>query len=265
MVIITGYRKAYVMLPSLQTFWQRLFYLAGAACLIYFLSLIPVLGFSYAFMHIWLAAAMVFFAFGKFMPAWRRLPVIFRRTILILFGLGLALFIFVEGLILSAAFSEPAADADYLIILGAKVNGTYPSLTLQYRIDAAALYLRDNPGTIAIASGGQGPDEGISEGLAIYRSLAARGISENRIIIEDKSSSTWENLTYSQAYIEDPQAAVVVASSDFHVYRALALAGKAGYENVSGLAAKTMPLLVPLYYLRECLALIKSYLTILRC
>ncbi len=253
------------MNPRLQTFWQVFFYMAGLACLIYFLIISLVLNFSYDFNYIWLAAAALAFAVGKWLPLWNRLPSVLRRLILILAGLGLALFIFVEGLILSTALSQPAADADYLIILGAKVNGTYPSLTLQYRIDAAALYLRDNPGTLAIASGGQGPDEGISEGLAIYHSLVARGISEDRIIIEDKSSSTWENLTNSRAWIENPQSAVVVVSSDFHLYRALALAGKAGYENVTGLAAKTMPVLVPLYYLREFLALIKSYLTILRC
>lgn len=163
-----------------------------------------------------------------------------------------------EGMILSAMSHQPEPDADYVIILGAKVNGTTPSLSLRYRIDRAAEYLKDNPESKAVVSGGQGADEDISEAEAMARSLEAQGIDSGRILLEDRSTSTEENLRFSMALIESDggsaDSAVAVVTSDFHVFRALRLAGKAGYRSVSGCAASSMGALVPQNHLREILA-----------
>ena len=94
---------------------------------------------------------------------------------------------------------EPKANGsnDYAIILGAKVNGEIPSLSLQYRLDAALDYAKENPHVYLILSGGQGAGEHISEAKAMKRFLVENGIQEERLLIEDMSTSTYENLLYS--------------------------------------------------------------------
>ena len=92
-------------------------------------------------------------------------------------------------------------DADYIIVLGSKVNGTKPSYSLQYRIDKAPEYLKSHEKTIAIVSGGQGKGEDISEALAMKQGLIKQNIAEDRIIMEDKSTSTDENITFSKPLI----------------------------------------------------------------
>lgn len=164
-----------------------------------------------------------------------------------------------ETAILSAIVRTPAPEADYVIVLGAKVNGTQPSLSLNYRIQSAAAYLRDNPASLVVASGGQGSDELISEAEAIRNTLAAAGIHESRILLEDKSTSTEENLTFSLGLIQSDggsaDSSVVIVTSDFHMYRALRLASKLGYGNVTGKTAPSMVGLLPQNHLREILAI----------
>ncbi len=136
-------------------------------------------------------------------------------------------------------------------------QGERPSLVLQNRIAAAAEYLLENQGSKVVVSGGQGPDEWISEAEAMRRALVQLGIDETRILMEDKSTSTHENLTFSKEYI--PQgASVVIVTSKFHVYRACHLAKECGYESVSGLGADNVRWLNPTNYLRECMAVFKD-------
>ncbi|MGE6378947.1 YdcF family protein [Peribacillus muralis] len=151
-------------------------------------------------------------------------------------------------------------EADYLIILGARVKGTVPTLSLQYRIDKAAEYLKANEQTVAIVSGGKGPGEDISEAQAMQQGLIEQGIEEARIIKEDKSTTTYENIVFSKALIPDPAAPGVIVSNDFHIYRAVAIATKEGL-NIKGIPAKTPKVAVPKSYIREYLAITKYYLT----
>ena len=94
-------------------------------------------------------------------------------------------------------------EADYIIVLGSKVNGTKPSYSLQYRIDKAAEYLKSHEKAIAIVSGGKGKGEDISEALAMKNELMKLNIAEDRIIMEDKSTSTDENIKFSKPLIPD--------------------------------------------------------------
>ena len=71
--------------------------------------------------------------------------------------IGLLIFGITEAFIIRASFGNPEESADYLLVLGAKVNDNGPSLALRNRIDAAYDYLTAHPGTIAVLSGGQGP------------------------------------------------------------------------------------------------------------
>lgn len=173
---------------------------------------------------------------------------------------GLTLFVAVEAAIIGYSRREPEQEPDYLIVLGAQVRGTIPSLMLQYRIDEAAQYMLKHPDVIAIVSGGKGADEGISEALAMQEGLIAKGIEAERILLEDQSTSTKENLEFSKQYLDVEQNQVLVVTSDFHVLRAVGIAKKAGYRKVEGLSAKSVWYLVPSHYVREFMAVIKDKL-----
>ncbi len=151
-------------------------------------------------------------------------------------------------------------NADYLIILGARVKGSVPSLSLQYRIDKAAEYLSANKHTVAIVSGGKGPGEEISEAKAMQQGLIAQGIEEARIMMEDKSTTTQENIVFSKELIPDTAASGLIVSNDFHIYRAVEIAKREGLD-IKGMPAKTPKVSLLKSYTREYLEITKYYLT----
>lgn len=147
---------------------------------------------------------------------------------------------------------------DYAVILGAKVNGETPSLSLRYRLESAVDYATQHPHVKFVLSGGQGKDEGISEAQAMYRYLVEHGIAEQRLVLEDQSTSTYENLQFSQDSIPEV-AGVTIISSDYHLARARFLAGQLGWE--SDIVAARTPESVRVKLLaRERLALFKTWL-----
>lgn len=180
------------------------------------------------------------------------LPRKFRIMLTVLLCAGTLLFTAAEIPVVLAARGDTGVDADYLIVLGAGVNGTVPSLSLRDRLNAAAAYLKEHPDCVAIVSGGQGPGEDITEAEAMETALIAAGIAPERIIPEDKATSTEENLRFSFALIGDPaEATVAVLSSEYHLCRAKLLAQRQG-ETVYGIPARTSkPLLRLGYFIRE--------------
>lgn len=169
-------------------------------------------------------------------------------------------FVLVESEIIKASAAEPQPGADYIIVLGAKLYGETPSASLAARLNAALEYLRENPRTLAVVCGGKGRGEAIPEALAMKNYLTARGIDERRIITESSSRDTKQNFENAAAIIGDGHS-VVVVTNDYHIYRSLILAGRAGFE-ASGLPAKTpaYPLLRPASYLREYFSVMLMYL-----
>ena len=146
-------------------------------------------------------------------------------------------------------------------MLGAGVNGSKPSLSLQERIQAAYAYLTAHPNTIAVLSGGQGSGEDITEATCMYGELTAMGIDGSRLLLEEKSSSTMENLTFTmellQAQSGSRPARVGIVSSEYHLFRAGLFAKALGVESV-GIPAKTTWVSLRLnYYLREVAAVWK--------
>jgi uncharacterized SAM-binding protein YcdF (DUF218 family) len=150
-------------------------------------------------------------------------------------------------------------EAEFIIILGARVKGTTPSLSLQYRIDAAASYLNRNPQAIAVASGGQGPGEEITEAEAIKQGLMDHGVEESRIILEDKSTSTIENIKFSKQLIPKDLEKGLIVSNDFHLFRAKMIAKDQDLD-LDGLPAKTPTVAILKSYTREYLAITKYFL-----
>lgn len=157
-----------------------------------------------------------------------------------------------SGICISAKFSVLPTEPTVAIVLGCKVNPDGPSLMLKSRIDAAYEFLKANPDTKCIVSGGKGNDEHMSEAQCMYDELTAMGIDEERIFIEDKSSNTRENLSYSLDIIKDNNLSqnVTIITNEFHQHRASQIASKLGLTSchVSG---PTPFWLFPTYFLRE--------------
>jgi uncharacterized SAM-binding protein YcdF (DUF218 family) len=158
-----------------------------------------------------------------------------------------------------AAYSEnkPEKDLDYIIVLGAQVRNDGPSRVLRYRLEAAFDYLKNNPDTLCIVSGGQGSNEIMSEAEAMKKYLTESGINEKRIIMEDKSTDTNENIRFSRKLLPEG-ARVGIVTSNFHLYRAVFLCKKNGLENIFPIAANSEVFYAPNNYLREAFAYIKD-------
>lgn len=125
---------------------------------------------------------------------------------------------------------------EYAILLGCKVNGTQPGVFLRARINAAFDYLTENPNSKIILSGGQGNNEDISEAQCMYNSLISMGISDDRMFIEDKSTSTEENFENTLNLLNQQGidiSEITVITNDFHEYRASKYAGKLGLKTYS--------------------------------
>ena len=134
--------------------------------------------------------------------------------------------------VLSSSF-ESKEKSNVAIVLGCIVNGDKPGIFLKGRINAAYKYLNENPNAIAILSGGQGNGENISEAQCMFNTLTEMGIDESRLLIEDKSTSTSENLKFSKALLEEngiETKKVTIITNDFHEYRASEFAKNNGLK-----------------------------------
>ena len=155
--------------------------------------------------------------------------------------------------------------SDAVIVLGAGVNGTVPSLALATRIDVATDYLEAHPDVPAILSGGQGPGEDITEARAMYDALTKRGIEPGRLILEERSTSTAENFRYSgellvESGMDMAESTIAVVTNDFHCFRAGMIARRAGLTVFELPAELPWKWLSVNYYVREAFALVKSVL-----
>ena len=152
-------------------------------------------------------------------------------------------------------------DRDYIIILGCRIrkDGTLTPL-LKGRVDSAlkfekAQFEKTGKHAVFVPSGGQGADEVMSEGEAMERYLLDQGVPAERILREDKSASTYENMKFSRAVIEKHcgnirEKLVAFATTNYHVFRGYILARKCGFY-ASGISAKTKTYFYPNAFLRE--------------
>lgn len=183
----------------------------------------------------------------------RHRPIFIIIAVLIIIGLIYAGYVL--SLILSARKDKAPDHIGHLIVLGAQVWGekpAYPSTQLQERLDTAYDYLIENPDTQVIVTGGQGSNEQEAEGDVMARYLTEKGIDENRITIESRSTSTIENIRFSLE-LQDIDTAVIV-TNDYHLYRAKRTARQNGIETVYGLAAPSRSSSTVKSILREILA-----------
>lgn len=235
--------------------------LSGIISILYFVCVFFMATHGTNFYFIWLLIGLVLVVWGI---AWKKqlikkLPLWIRKTTLCLAIFGGALFLFIEALITVNCFEKGRDGLDCVVVLGAYLKKTGPSTTLQYRLEKAYDYYLNNPNVIIVVSGGQGPNEfkPEAEGMAEY--LIEKGVQKEQILIENKSTSTTENLRFSKELIDEEKASVGIITNNFHVFRATQIAKKAGYKEVYGIAARSYPLLQAQNMLREFFGVVKDF------
>ena len=143
----------------------------------------------------------------------------------------------------------------YMIVLGNKSEGSEPSPLLQDRITAAAKYMEKNPHVIAIATGYQSEGADISEAQCIYNGLTALGIAPERILMDERATSTAENFQYSLELLEKELGRVPhnigVLSSEFHLLRAGMIAKDFGIDAITIAAHTSDTKAFMTYFVRE--------------
>lgn len=157
---------------------------------------------------------------------------------------------------------KPSAQTDLpVIVLGCKVNGDTPSRMLRYRLQAAAEYLNVHPDAVCVVSGGQGDNETQTEASVMKKWLVTHGIDAKRIMAEEGSANTEQNLLYSKKMLENAGIScnqAVLVTDGYHQYRASLFAKKAGIEAYA-YSAKTELHLLPTYWIREWFGLCKYF------
>lgn len=158
----------------------------------------------------------------------------------VLFTLFVLSFVWIQGMILAGAQADPqAAQADYVLVLGAHIYPDRPSASLAKRLDTAAGFLRAHPHTIAILCGGQGDNEPMPEAEMMASYLQTQhGIPAARLRTETQSRNTIQNIENAKAAFSLTHARCAVITSDFHLARARRLMDRAGLDPV-GLPAPT--------------------------
>lgn len=190
-----------------------------------------------------------------------------RRIFQTALTLMLVPLICIEIYVINVGSSDPSAlPADAVVVLGAGVNGTQPSLSLYTRLTAALDYLEENPDVPVVLTGGLGYGEEITEARCMYDWLTARGVDPARLIMEEQAWNTAENFAFSKELLEeqgiDPaENLVAVVTNDFHIARSRLIAARQGYGHAFGVPAK-LPWrhLEVNYYLRESFAMVKTWI-----
>ena len=189
------------------------------------------------------------------------------KAFIALILVGVLVFGALLGAVLHGSYDHVEGEPNIMVILGCQVKPWGPSVLLQDRINKAADYLQSHPNVMVVASGGQGADEPMTEARAIYDALVERGISGERILLEEQSINTIQNLRYSMALLEqvghDVDQDIVVVSNGFHLTRVRMLWARihGNDDNLSTLAAPSSH--VPSrykMYIREPIALVKSFI-----
>jgi uncharacterized SAM-binding protein YcdF (DUF218 family) len=176
---------------------------------------------------------------------------------------GVAFFLCVVGFIASNGLNQKVTfEEDVVIVLGAGLSGDKISMTLKARLDQALYYMQQNPDVIIVVTGGQGPQEDITEAFAMKEYLLEAGVSQDAILLEDQSTSTVENLRFAKEILDkefSKNYKVAVITNDFHTYRALVTAKQTGLDSV-GFSAPSQWYMLPVFYTREFFAVLHVWL-----
>ena len=229
--------------------------------------LVNILGILLSFLLV--AGLVLLFTFDRYASG-SRLQVMLHDLAANLFA---AVYLYFECMLIGAIVAdviaaryEPEPDKDFLIILGCgfRKDGT-PSPLLRGRLDRALRFAEKQEAAtgkapIFVTSGGQGPDEVCSESACMKRYLLEQGIPEERILEEDRSTDTFENMKYSKAQIwkVNPQGKVAFATTNYHVFRS-GLYARRVKMRAAGMGADTKWYFWPNASVREFVGLLTEH------
>ncbi len=237
----------------------------GVLCFFYTFAMYFT-GFGGTLSFVWLIPAILGFLLAGMLAGkislrkWQK-----RLMIYVLIPIVL-IFLVVEMIIISGFFEKPKEEPEYIIVLGTTVYEEGPCYLLRQRLKEAVKWADTYEDARIIVTGGQGETEPFTEGSEMKRYLIEElGVSPDRILVEEASANTYENMKFTGEILEKEDAnfsyektPVLVVTNNFHMYRAMQIAQKAGYENVSGAPSGTYIYLFPHYMVREFCAILKN-------
>ena len=184
-----------------------------------------------------------------------------RRLLLALLAAGFAFFAVLEVWVISWARTDEETPVEAVVVLGAGVNGTQPSLSLWTRLEAALDYLQDRPDLPVVVTGSQGRGEDISEARCMYDWLTSRGVPPERVILEEQADDTEQNVRYSKALLSGmgigEDSSVAIVTSGYHLCRASRLWGEGAVPVAARMPARYFPISIN-YYIREAFAMAEA-------
>ena len=213
----------------------------------------------FSFSHIWLIPGIFFITEGIFRLKNKHsvLKLISKKVLIPISGFILICLIISVICLYFIITPEQTytQDSDFIFILGGGIdkNGNLSSAVIN-RLDIACKYLKENKNTIAVVTGGRVDFLPYPEAPEMKNYLIKNGIDKDRILCESKSQDTIENFIYSlnltsqtfnKSLSDILQSRIIVVTSDFHLARALRIAKRIGFTNVTGLCAKTPLILIP--------------------
>ncbi|MCR4781199.1 MAG: YdcF family protein [Lachnospiraceae bacterium] len=241
-----------------------IFLILAIICLLYSALILSTGSGTMSYM-IWVILSLVMF-FMFFISKNSHIPALVRKAIYVIFTLGVIVEFGFSALIMTHFFDRGEKNLDYIVVLGAQMRKNGPSNVYRHRLNTAAEYLKENPKTLCITTGGKGKNESVSEGEGGKNYLVEKGIDPKRIIVESKSKTTKENLKFAFEKIDDKNPKIAVLTNNFHVFRGVSL-GKKEYKNrfsakdencVLGLAAPVNNLYLLNNIARETMGIMKD-------
>ena len=178
-----------------------------------------------------------------------------------LFWCAAAVLAVLEVWVISWARTDEETPVEAVVVLGAGVNGTQPSLSLWTRLEAALDYLQDRPDLPVVVTGSQGRGEDISEARCMYDWLTSRGVPPERVILEEQADDTEQNVRYSKALLSGmgigEGSSVAIVTSGYHLCRASRLWGEGAVPVAARMPARYFPISIN-YYIREAFAMAEA-------
>ena len=249
---------------------KKLLHVLSAVCslgsLLYAICVYLVGSGTFSFL-IWIAAAIFFLAIFIFTKGdiWQKIPKVFRWLFSIVITICLGVYIVCQVCLISHFGDKGQPDLDYIIVLGAQMRDDRPSVVFKSRLDTAADYLNSNENTVCIVTGGQGSNETISEGDGGRNYLISVGIPEDRILVENQSVDTVQNVRNAWQIITEQSAdsdslTLGVVTNNFHVFRGVHLAERLTDADVCGIASFTEYLYLPNNMTREVFGILRDFI-----
>ncbi len=184
---------------------------------------------------------------------------VIKIAIISLLCVELAFVMFIAGY---GRTDTAAFDEDCVIVLGAGIRGEWVTYPLKTRLDWAVEYNKKNPDAVIVVTGAQGFGEIVTEAYAMEKYLLSQGVPGDKIIKEEKATSTRENMRFSKAILDnifDREYKTVIITNNFHIYRGVTYAKMEGLGDVTHLGGRIKLYNIIPSYIRESLAILKLW------